>query len=66
MAYFDKAFTHGQAIKIDGKIYHVWGSYKRRLEAVEDAGDAREYGLLARVIKRSNPTRWIVALRTAR
>lgn len=61
MAYFDKAFTHGHPVKIGGKTYHIWASYKRRLEAAEDAGDAREYGLLARVIHKGD--RWLVALR---
>jgi len=61
MAHFDKAFTNGHPIKIGGKTYHIWASYKRRVDAAQDAGDARERGLLARIIKRED--RWIVALR---
>ena len=61
MALFDKAFTHGHPVKIGHKIYHVWASYKKRVDAAQDAGDARERGHLARVIKRGD--RWLVALR---
>lgn len=61
MAYFDKAFKNGHPVKIGGKVYHIWASYKRRVDAAQDAGDARERDLLARVVKKGD--HWLVALR---
>lgn len=63
MSYFERAFTHGHPIKIGGKVFHVWASYPRHTKAADDAEDARSDGYNARVVKRTNPTRWIVALR---
>lgn len=60
---FSIAFTHGMKAYVDksGWFYH-YHSYNRKLDAQEDAADARQYyGLNARVIPKSNG-RWVVVL----
>ena len=57
------AFTNGMKVYIDrsGWFYH-YHTYNRKLNAQEDAGDARQYyELNARVIPKSNG-RWAVVL----
>ena len=56
------AFTHGMRTRIEGEVFYHYHSYTRKLDAKEDAGDARQYyGLNARVIPKSNG-RWAVVL----
>lgn len=53
------------AVKVRGVVYHLWRIHKKKLLAMEDAGDAREMGYLARVIPKTawDATRWIVVVR---